>query len=150
MTDDKTVLIDTNVLLSATAPHRPLHRAALTVLNDWPNQGIVLAVSTQVLREYLTVATRPAEANGLGLETKDALANVVAFRGRMRLLVESEPTWDRLRALIAAYACRGKQIHDANVVATALTAGVPKLVTANVQDFARFASEIEVIDLAAE
>jgi hypothetical protein len=29
MTDDKAVLVDTNVLLSATAPLRPLHRAAL-------------------------------------------------------------------------------------------------------------------------
>ena len=44
MTDDKTILIDTNVPLSATAPHRPLHRAALAVLNDWPNQGIVIEV----------------------------------------------------------------------------------------------------------
>jgi predicted nucleic acid-binding protein len=41
--DDKAVLVDTNVLLAATAARRPLHDAALAVLNDWPNQGIVLA-----------------------------------------------------------------------------------------------------------
>jgi hypothetical protein len=35
------------------------------------------------------------------------------------------------------------------VVATALTSGVGRLVTANVSDFNRFAPEIEVIDLAA-
>src|SRR5215218_4647228 len=101
MMDDKAVLVDTNVLLSATAPLRALHRAAWTVLNDWPSQGIVLAVSSQVLREYLVVATRPVEVNGLGLGTGDALTNVLAFRGRMRLLVDSEPTWDRLRSLVA-------------------------------------------------
>jgi len=66
----------------------------------------------------------------------------------MRLLTDSEPAWDRLRSLIETHGCLGKQIHDANVVATALTAGVRRLVTANVGDFTRFASEIEVIDLA--
>jgi predicted nucleic acid-binding protein len=149
MTDDKIVLLDTNVLLSATAPLRPLHRAALKVLNDWPNQGLVLAVSSQILREYLVVATRPIEVNGLGLSIEDALANVTALRGRMRLLADGEPVWDRLRSLVAAYGCRGKQIHDANVVACALTSGVTKLATANMGDFNRFAAEIELIDLAA-
>jgi len=66
MMDDKAVLVDTNVLLSATAPLRRLHRAALVVLNDWPNQGIDLTASGQVFREYLVVATRPLEVNGLG------------------------------------------------------------------------------------
>lgn len=147
-TDDKVVFLDTNVLLSATAPLRPLHRAALMVLNDWPNRGLVLAVSSQILREYLVVATRPIEVNGLGLSTEDALTNVTAFRGRMRLLEDGESVWDRLRALVAAHECRGKQIHDANVVACALTSGVTKLVTANVGDFRRFAAELELIDLA--
>lgn len=72
MMDDKAVVLDTNVLLSATAPLRPLHRAALVVLNEWPNQGIVLSVSSQVLREYLVVATRPVQANGLGLDLHDS------------------------------------------------------------------------------
>jgi predicted nucleic acid-binding protein len=67
--DDNAVIVDTNVLLSATAPLRPLHRAALAVLNDWPNQGIPLTASSQILREYLAVATRPVEANGLNLGT---------------------------------------------------------------------------------
>lgn len=148
MTDDKAVLVDTNVLLSATAPLRPLHQAALRVLNDWPNQGFSLVASSQVLREYLVVATRPAEANGLGLSVQDALANLAAFQSRMRVLVESEAAWPRLRGLISTYGCQGKQIHDANVVAVALTAGVVKLVTANVDHFVRFATEIQVIDLA--
>lgn len=147
MMDDKAVLLDTNVLLSATAPHRPLHRAALVVLNDWPNQAIPLAASAQVFREYLVVATRPVEVNGLGLGLEEALANLAAFRGRMRLLLENEQAWDRLRALIAGYGCLGKQIHDANLVATALASGITRLVTANIEDFRRFTTEIEIVDL---
>jgi predicted nucleic acid-binding protein len=149
MTDDNAVLVDTNVLLSATAPLRPLHRAALTVLNDWPNQGTILATSSQVLREYLAVATRPVAVNGLGLGVDDALANVTAFRGRLRLLLDSELVLDRLRALVATYGCLGKHIHDANIVATALSSGVARLVTANVGDFKRFAADIEAVDLAS-
>ena len=76
-------------------------------------------------------------------------ANASAFRGRMRLLLDSESGWDRLRSLVATYGCSGKQIHDANLVATALTSGVAKLVTANTTDFRRFATELEIIDLAS-
>jgi predicted nucleic acid-binding protein len=148
MMDDRAVLVDTNVLLAATVPLRSLHRAALTVLNQWPNQGTVLAASVQVFREYLAVATRPAEANGLGLPVSDALSNVDAFLGRMRLLAEGESTWTHLRELIAHHRCQGKQIHDANVVATALSHGIAQLVTANVGDFLRFSPKVKVIDLA--
>ena len=148
MMDDRAVLVDANVLLSATAPFRPLHRAALTVLNDWPNRRFPLAASVQILREYLVVASRPVEVNGLGLASAEALANVAAFRARMRLLVDSEPVWERLQSLIMTHGCKGKQIHDANIVASALTWGLPRLVTANAGDFNRFAGEIEVIDLS--
>lgn len=148
MTDDKTVVVDTNVLLSATIPLRPLHRAALAVVNDWPNQGIVLAASGQVFREYLVAATRPVDVNGLGLDVGSALTNIEEFRERMRLLSEGERAWAQLRDLITHYGCKGKQIHDANVVASALASGVAKLVTGNARDFARFSSEVEIIDLA--
>jgi len=63
------------------------------------------------------------------------------------VLVESESGWDRLYSLIATYGCKGKQVHDVNRVASALTSGVARLVTANAGDFSRFAPEIEVIDL---
>jgi len=148
MKEDRAVLVDTNVLLSATVPLRSLHRAALAVFNDWPNQGIILATSAQVFREYLVVATRPVEANGLGFGSEDALGNVAAFQGRIRLLQDNEQTWDRLRFLVSSYRCLGKQIHDANLVATALASGVTRLVTANGGDFSRFSPEMEIIDLA--
>jgi predicted nucleic acid-binding protein len=146
--DDKAVLVDTNVLLSATSPLRSLHSAALTVLNDWPNEGRILVGSSQILREYLVTATRPVDVNGLGLSTEDALSNVAALQARMRLLMESESSWDRLRTLITDYGCRGKQIHDTNLVALALTHGVTRVVTANVGDFSRFSGDLEILDLA--
>jgi predicted nucleic acid-binding protein len=145
--DGRAIFIDTNVLLTATTPARPLHSKALEVLNDWPSRGPRLCTSGQVLREYLVVATRPPEVNGLGLSPSEAIENVVAFRGRVALLEEGESVARRLAALVAQLDCRGKQIHDANVVATALVHGVPRLLTANVGDFRRFEASLEIVDL---
>jgi len=38
----------------------------------------------------------------------------------------------------------GKQVHDANIVATMLVYGIPRLLTANPSDFARFAHLLTV------
>ncbi len=116
--DDEAVLVDTNVLLTATTPARALHTEALEVLNEWPTRGFSLCVSGQVFREYLVVATRPTEVNGLGLGVEDALANVAELRARFRLLDERVAVFEHLNRLVREIGCRGKQIHDANLVAT--------------------------------
>ena len=91
-------MLDTNVLLAATDQARAEHDEALWVVNSWPGRGTTLYASGQILREYLAVATRPAERNGLGLNQADALANVRALRGRTTLLVEDGKVADRLPA----------------------------------------------------
>lgn len=144
MIDDRSVLLDTNVLLEATTPARAHHRAARRVLDDWPNRGVQLCVSGQILREYLVVATRDPGVNGLGLAVGDALANVAAFTGRCRFLAEGREVAERLGRLLREARCSGKQVHDANVVATCLAHGVDSLVTANLRDFERFRNLVEV------
>jgi predicted nucleic acid-binding protein len=56
-------MIDTNVLLAATDEGRSEHHDALTILNNWPAGDTTLCISGQILREYLAVATRPADRN---------------------------------------------------------------------------------------
>lgn len=140
-------MLDANILLSASDPRRPTWTLARAILNEWPKTGTVLYASSQVTREYLAVATRPLDANGLGFATSDALRNIAAFRDRIEILNESNATLDRLLDLVSQTACSGKQVHDANIVATMLTHGVPVIVTDNVKDFARFGDHIEVIPL---
>ncbi len=147
MADDG-ILVDTNVLLTATTPARPLHRVALTVLDEWPQQGTPLWVSGQILREYLVVATRPPEVNGLGLEVETALANIAMLRSRLRLLDERVVIFEQLDRLLREVGCRGKRIHDANLVAMAVVHGATGILTANVSDFRRFSSYVEIKDLA--
>ncbi len=145
--DDEAVLVDTNVLLTATTPARALHRKALEILNEWPVRGIALCVSGQVFREYLVVATRPTDVNGLGLSVETALANVTELRHRIRLLDERVAVFEHLNRLLREVGCRGKQIHDANLVATALVHDVSRILTGNVSDFRRFGAYIEILDL---
>src|SRR5687767_1834563 len=109
------VLLDTNILLTATDEGRPDHRLALNILNEWPSQRTTCYTSPQVLREYLVVCTRSASVNGLGLSQAEALGNVRALRGRLRFLDESEKVFDALANLLDAVPCVGKQIHDANL-----------------------------------
>ena len=123
------------------------HRDALTVVNDWAAGNTELCISGQVLREYLAVATRPASMNGLGLNLPDALGNVSAIRERVTLLAEDAKVADRLLSLIADVECRGKQVHDANVVATMLVHGIRAVVTMNLEDFAPFRRHVSVIRL---
>jgi predicted nucleic acid-binding protein len=141
------VMLDTNVLLAATDKGRAEHHDALTIVSDWAAARAVLCTSGQVLREYLAVATRPTSKDGLGLAMPDALANVRAIRERSTLLAEDRSVADRLAGLLADVECTGKQVHDANLVATMLVHGISDLVTMNVADFARFSRHIGLIQL---
>jgi predicted nucleic acid-binding protein len=138
------VLVDTNILIAATDEGRDDHPKALSVLTDWPAAGTTLYTSGQILREYLAVVTRPTDANGLGLSQPDALTNVMTFQRRLRFIPETDKTHRRLLTLLGDVPCTGKQIHDANVVATALAHGVTAIATLNLADFARFRQHIDI------
>ena len=141
------VMLDTNVLLAATDEARAEHGNALRIINDWPGAATTLYTSGQILREYLAVATRPQGKNGLGLKTADALGNVRAIRERTTLLAEDAGVADRLLGLLDGVTCGGRQVHDANVVATMLAHGVEAVVTMNVDDFSRFGQFVSLIGM---
>jgi len=143
-------MLDTNILLTATNESRAGHEQALDVINGWPAQGTTLYTSGQIIREYLSVATRPAALNGLGLTVPDALDNARAFRSRLLLLAEDAKVADRLAELLEETKNSGKQVHDANVVATMLVHGVDLVVTLNTGDFARFAQHVQVTGLPGQ
>ncbi len=76
------------------------------------------------MREYLAVATRPAEKNVLGLKLADAPANARALRERTGLLAEDSRVGDRLLAMLDDIAYGGRQILDTNVVSTMEVHGI--------------------------
>ncbi len=138
--------LDTNVLLTATDESRSQHREATRLLSNSGSSSIRLAASGQILREYLVVTSRPIDANGLGLNVRDSVANVNEFLRRLQLFDETQEVAQRLRQLALKYGIRGKRLHDANIVATMATHGIRTLVTENHDDFLRF-DEIDIASI---
>lgn len=142
----ESAFVDTNVLLSATDRSRPRHSEARDLFRAFREGGNTLALSGQIVREYLVVATRPAEVNGLGMNAADALHNISRIATRAIYCEETEAVSARLRALIGIYSLCGKRIHDANVVATMAEHDIGWLITENKPDFEVF-REIQTLDL---
>ena len=138
------VVVDTNVLLAATDRSRVAHSDATEFLNDDERR---LAMTPQIVREYLAVATRPVDVNGFGLSAEDAVANVLQFLDDMEVLSEDAGTVRRLVELVADDVAAGKQVHDANIVAVALAHDARTIVTDNTRHFSRFADRISIENL---
>ncbi len=101
-----------------------------------------------MLREYLAAATRP-QASGTALSMADAIADVHDFQAAFNVIGDHPDVFDRLLRLLAAHPGVGKQVHDANLVATMLEYGISRLLTFNTADFRRFDKLIEVVTLQA-
>jgi predicted nucleic acid-binding protein len=112
--------------------------SALRVIRQ---NGDQVGVSTQAIREFWNVATRPDSARGsYGRTTAQTRRWVNSFDRIFRLLPESLASYVRWRAIVESYGIIGVQVHDANVVAVAEVYGVQRIVTFNCKDFARYTS----------
>ncbi len=131
----ESIFLDTNILLGACDESRRSHSACLSIINSAFRKGFHPLLSNQVLREYLVVATRPHQDNGLGLEPDTALANLDELRRVCGVLDDISPIQRRLERLVRKHDIRGKRIHDANIVATMLSHGIHWLVSDNPPDF---------------
>ena len=108
----------------------------------------MLWVSRQVIREFLVARSRPqtfAEPSS----PKELVERVRFIEAHFRVADEDAAVTTQLLDLLQRYAVGGKQVHDANVVATMRVHGVRRLLTHNVEDFRRFEPEIEVVSLVA-
>ena len=130
-------LIDTNVLVYSTVSGNPWYRQARLWLSALQDAGVRLCVTTQILREYLVVLTRGTVFERT-FDADQALAQVNAFLPTLLVLDEPIAAADLLRELVHRYQIRGKQIHDANIVAVMLAHGICRLATYNQADFVRF------------
>jgi predicted nucleic acid-binding protein len=141
------VFLDTNVLIYVSRPSAPEHGAARRTLGQLEAEGGALWISQQVLREYLAVATRP-QATAPPLPRATALADIRRFRASFEIAADNPSVLDRLLQLLATHSVAGKQVHDANVVATMLDHGVHRLLSFNTADFRPFIGLITLVPLA--
>lgn len=90
---------------------------ALDKLQKFQIEGTELAISNQILREYLATVTR-LNATGTALPLANILFNVQAFQTNFRLLEDNGVVFSNLVTLLQNVSMAGKQIHDANIVTT--------------------------------
>lgn len=142
------VFVDSNVLLRFTFSTLDHHEECRIHLRRLISQGVELSISGQVIREFCVQASHPntfvtTERNPL---SGDQLARWVAsFHARFRVLAEGAAVHREFRYLLQNYPIGGRQMHDANIVATMLAHSVNTLVTLNESDFLRYQNRIDVI-----
>ncbi len=146
-TDVDRLFVDTNILIYATNEASPWHEVANTALQTARQRGVDLILSPQILREYLAAATRPAKTGTLSLPK--ILENFRTFQTDFTVVEETKSGLAFLAEFLRTIPLGGKQIHDANIVATMLTYNIPSLLTHNTDDFKRFAGYITVVPLMA-
>jgi predicted nucleic acid-binding protein len=137
-------LADSNTLIRWVQPadtNYPLVRSAIKELK---RIGAIPCYISQNLGEFWNALTRPIDRNGYGLSAKDADIRARAFESHFRLLPETPTVHSVWRKLLVDYGVSGVQVHDARLVAAMRVHGVPRVLTFNAKDFARY-PEIEAI-----
>lgn len=140
------VFVDTNILVFAMQITAPWHAEAARALKDHHAAGTELWISRQVLREYLATLSRP-QTFIAPLPMSVLISDVIQLAQGFAMAEDGPPVTAELLSLLGSIPCAGKQIHDANIVATMIAHGIPKLLTHNVADFNRFAGQITLLPL---
>lgn len=141
--DAEPLFIDTNVLVYASVAEAPLHAPSLAALDAACRAQRPLWISRQVIREFIAVRSRPQTF------AKPSLPEILVERVRYlqeRFMVadDTATVTEELVGLIRTFSIGGRQIHDANIVATMLAYGIPSLLTHNTKDFQRYGKLIRV------
>ncbi len=130
-------MVDTNILVYATIAEAPKCEEARRWMERLQDKGVQLCATPQIFREYLVVLTRGSVFERR-FTTDEALAALDGIRPAFRALSPTSETFEECSSLMRRYAVRGKQIHDANIVAVMRTYGLKGLATYNQDDFRRF------------
>ena len=105
-----------------------------------------LWISRQVLREFAMVVTRP-QTFLTPVTAAAAATQVRAWLKVFKVADEDHRVTAQWLQLLETIPLAGKQVHDANIVATMLVYQIDQLVTHNVDDFKRFANRITILPL---
>jgi predicted nucleic acid-binding protein len=146
LADNKQVFVDTNILVFANVATSPFHEKAKAKLIEMADNNYGLWISSQVIREYLAVLSRP-DVNGKKIADELLINDVKRLRTEYHVFFEGDETLDNLQMLLSLCPTGGKQIHDANIVATMISNDLKVLLTHNVADFVRFNKFITTITI---
>lgn len=142
MMDDNNLFIDTNILVHANIAESPFHSPAFDAIQQAQQAGQQLWISRQVIREYLVTLTRMQVLKTLSRHT--IFDQINRFIQYFHIADETPKVTEQLLLLLNDCLIAGKQIHDANIVATMIAYQIPNLLTHNTQDFKSFSKLINI------
>lgn len=148
MTDDN-ILIDTNIIVYSTLSKSLFFAASQSAISDYIDKNYSIWINRQIIREYLVVKSR--------LMLDENQYNQAVLISEMYYLLNNYFVADELNTtslilsdLLRKYKIAGKQIHDANIVATCIDNGISNILTNNPSHFERYSPEgINVIALTS-
>ena len=140
------MFFDTNVLVRSRFEAAPSNLVARHWMKETSDSGETLRISRQIIREYLATVTRP-QSWSPAVSMDLALAQAAELEAKFEILEDGPQVADRLGMLCREVPLGGKQIHDANIVATMLAHGERRLLTFNAADFRRYGARIELVDI---
>ena len=131
-------LIDTNITIRGMDRKDPRSRLARRAIIELRRQGNVLCLATQNLVEFWAVATRPVDANGLGMSIEWAASQREWMKHFFKVLADGPEDYSEWERLVVQHRVSGKPAHDARLVAVMKAHGITHILTFNVQHFVRY------------
>lgn len=143
------VFVDTNILLRAILTDIEWHIEADELIKRMLREDSDLWISGQVIREFIVQATHPRTLK-VPLTIKEVVRELGLIEQLFHVADETAAVRTKLLSLLQTYPTQGKQIHDANIVATMLVNDIDTLLTSNIEDFKRFGDVIKLISIPRE
>src|SRR5579862_2153644 len=138
--------VDTNILLRSLLTEIELHTEADALLKRMLREDTELWISGQIIREFIVQATHPKTLK-TPLTMSEAIDEINRIKPIFSIADENAAVRDKLLELLRDYPIAGKQVHDANIVATMLVYGVDTLLTLNIDDLKRFNNKISLVSV---
>jgi len=138
--------VDTNIILRAFHSEFAEHVQVKALFDQTILRDTQLFISRQVIREYLVQATHPRT-----FATEQSIEVVSQHLDQITqvctVLNDNTEVTAQLLNLLKTHPTRGKQIHDANIVATMLANDIDTLLTLNIADFQRYTGKITLVTI---
>lgn len=148
MTGGKTpIFLDTNVLIRLHVATAEQHADVYQAVERLLEAQAEIWISRQVMREYAAVLTRHQPYTASPVAPIDVANQIRLFETYYRIAEDNAHVTAALCTLLETIPIGGKQVHDANIVATMQVYGINRLFTLNSVDFTRFSKLIALVSL---
>ena len=135
---NSSILVDTNILIYAIDADSKFHNSFIKFLSA---TEISFFTTIKNISEFLVVLTRKA---GIDIPVTTCLQILDSLLSNIDILYPDPMTLKTFYDLINKYKPRGLWIHDIEIVSIAISHGISKIVTNNIDDFKRI-EEIEIV-----